>query len=290
MSKLSAQTSEGPLGAVGLEQSLPMDQRIIVDPLAPKLLRGTNRFFYGLTAWPWLRDKLLAMNAKMAPGVCCLFPCRKRYIEDQLNIAAKLGLTQFVNIGAGMDTLAYRNPQAAKMAVWEIDVQSNIDEKRQRITQALGAVPDNVTLLAVDFDQESLKQATQGAGCDMDVPTFFAMEAVSQYLSADGIRSTFEFLAEAAPTSRLVMTYVRQDFLDGTALAGLEFLYKRVVVKTPLWKWGSTEEQIRALLDRYGWELVEHHESDELSNRYIEPTGRSLRSAPIEPLVLAVKR
>ena len=50
--------------------------------------------------------------------------------------------------------------------------------------------------------------------------TFFIWEAVTQYLSEDGIRATFNFLAQAAPGSRLAFTYIRKDFIDGQARVG----------------------------------------------------------------------
>lgn len=288
MSDLSTRSSQGPLQTLGLEQRYPEGERIIADRLAPKLLRGVDRFYFWLAGWPWLRDRLIALNGKAAPGIWALFACRKRFIEEQLDAALNQGVSQLINLGAGFDTLAYRHPRAGEMTAWEIDVQSNIDAKRARISAAMGSVPSHVHLLPVDFDTQPLSEATQAAGCTLDVPTFFVMEAVTQYLTEDGIRSTLEFLAGAAPTSRLVLTYTRQDFIDGEELHGLKLLH-RMVMKNGTWKWGSTEAELRTLLERYGWEVVEHHGSDELAARFV-PRGRALASTPIEPIVLAMKR
>jgi hypothetical protein len=61
--------------------------------------------------------------------------------------------------------------------------------------------------------------------------TFFIWEAVTQYLTETGIRTTFDFLAKAARGSRLVLTFVRKDFLDGQVMYGQEGLYKRYVAR-----------------------------------------------------------
>jgi O-methyltransferase involved in polyketide biosynthesis len=72
--------------------------------------------------------------------------------------------------------------------------------------------------------------------------------AVTQYLTEAGVRKTFDFLGTAAPGSRLVFTYVRKDFLDGTALYGGESAYQEFVVKRQLWHFGMDPNQVAEFL------------------------------------------
>jgi len=45
---------------------------------------------------------------------------RSRYAEDQLTHAIREGVEQYVVLGAGLDTFAYRNPHAG-LRVFEVD-------------------------------------------------------------------------------------------------------------------------------------------------------------------------
>src|SRR5208282_922025 len=45
---------------------------------------------------------------------------RSRYAEDRLATSVARGVTQYVILGAGLDTFAYRNP-SAQLRVFEVD-------------------------------------------------------------------------------------------------------------------------------------------------------------------------
>ena len=47
--------------------------------------------------------------------------CRSRYAEDQLARAVRDGIGQYVILGAGLDTFAYRSPLARRVRVFEVD-------------------------------------------------------------------------------------------------------------------------------------------------------------------------
>jgi O-methyltransferase involved in polyketide biosynthesis len=121
------------------------------------------------------------------------------------------------------------------------------------------------------------------------VPTFHVWEGVTQYLREAGVRATFDFLRGAAPGSQRVFTYVRRDFIAGTELYGLEGLHRRLVGEQHLWHFGWIPQEIGEFLGAYGWRTVEHLGTDELTARYVTPTGRAMTVMPIERLVLAEK-
>jgi methyltransferase (TIGR00027 family) len=94
-----------------------------------------------------------------------------------------------------------------------------VSVKQDGILRRFGGVPPHVTLVPMDFDREALGPALASRGHAPTKPTFFIWEAVTQYLSEAGVRSTLDFLAAAAPGSRLAFTYVQNDFIDGRARA-----------------------------------------------------------------------
>ena len=289
MTRKAAETAAGPTFFVAAEQHFPKGTRLIDDDLARRLLPLGARVMVWLMRPAWIRDWLLGMMDKKYPGIVALFPCRKRYIEEKVAEAVASQVESVVNLGAGSDTLAYRLPALAGVSVWEVDQPENLDLKRSGLEKALGQVPAQVTLVSIDFDREDLVDVLASHGYALDKRTFFILEAVTQYLTEPGIHSTFEFLAKAPAGSRLVFTYVSKDFMDGKALHGLDSLHERLVVKDQTWLFGMDPEGVPDFLDGYGWRVLEHVGSEELADRYVTPTGRTLQSMPIEPIVYAEK-
>jgi len=67
--------------------------------------------------------------------------CRSRYAEDRLAIAVAAGVRQYVVLGAGLDTFAYRSPMAAQIRVFEVDHADTQDWKRSALAAARIGVP-----------------------------------------------------------------------------------------------------------------------------------------------------
>ncbi len=273
---------------VAVEQRFLKDQRIITDDLAQSILP------FGVRASLWLirsaaaRDWIVRSTEKSFPGLWAGMMCRKRYIDEKL-IESVASIDAVVNLGAGFDTRVYRLPAVAKVPAWEVDQAENIDPKRSRLRKLFGAVPPHVTLVSIDFDREQLATALASAGYTASKRTFFIWEAVSQYLTETGIRTTFDFLASTARGSCLAFTYVRKDFLDGQNLYGQQRLYDRYVAKDKIWVFGIDPEGVENFLKPYGWRVVEHLGYEALAERYVRPTGRVLASTPIERMVYAEK-
>lgn len=191
-----------------------------------------------------------------------------------------------VNLGAGFDTRPYRLPALSGLPVWEIDQYENVEAKQKRLRKAFGAIPANVKLVPADFDRDDLGSILAAQGYSAGKPTFFVWEAVTQYLTEQGVRATFDWLAEAAPGSRLAFTYVRKDFLDGKTFYGWESGYKQFVA-SKVWLFAMEPEDCPSFLKSYGWRIIEDVGYDELADRYIRPTGRRLPSTPVERIVYA---
>ena len=152
-----------------------------------------------------------------------------------------------------------------------------------------GKIPPRVRLVAIDFDREKLEDVLEANGYSPEKRTFFIWEAVTQYLTAEGIRDTFRFLSKAKQGSRLAFTYVRQDFLDGRAMYGWEKFHKKFVEKNRTWIFGMEPGAWPDFLKEYGWRVLEDVGYEELFEKYVKPTGRSLASTPIERIVYAEK-
>ncbi|AOJ72393.1 MULTISPECIES: SAM-dependent methyltransferase [Burkholderia] len=287
MALTAAQTGARPIAMVAVEQRLPAERRIIVDELAGAIAPLGTRAIVSLigprgAAW------MAAKSDRNFPGVWGGILCRKRFIDEKLLESAG-EIDSFVNLGAGFDTRAYRLAPLASVPVWEVDQPRNIDAKRRRLRRLFGEVPEHVTLVPIDFERETLAAELARHGYSSGRRSFFVWEGVTQYLTEAGVRKVLDFLATVARGSRLALTYVRKDFIDGRNLYGDENLHRRYVEQGRLWHFGLDPQDLQGFLEPYRWRVVEHPEPAALARRYIEPTGRALTCMPLERTAYAEK-
>ncbi len=142
---------------------------------------------------------------------------RARWPEDLVDEKLQGGLNQYVILGAGLDSFAYRRPDlAGRLKVFEVDHPASQAWKRERL-EAIGVVPPpNLVYVATDFEAETLHDSLERAGLDFNAPTVFSWIGVTTYLSLDAIRATLASVATcSAPV--IVLTYN----LPPSALEGL---------------------------------------------------------------------
>jgi methyltransferase (TIGR00027 family) len=284
----AAQTAFGPMLIVAIEQNYPSLQRVVQDDLAIRFLPAGTDLLVSACRWPFMRNLAINLSEQRAPGVWGGLLCRKRYADDRVAQAVNDGVEQMVVLGAGLDTRAYRLAVPASVPAFEIDVPANIVYKEQRLRRIYGRLPEHVALVAVDFEADDLGVALGAHGFRLDQRAMFVWEAVTQYLTEDAVRRTLAFLSQAASGSRLIFTYVRKEFLDGTNLYGAQGLYRDFVAKR-VWHFGIDPEHIGGLLREYGWAEREQVGRAEYVARYLEPIGRDLSVSAIERFVYAEK-
>lgn len=286
----AARTGAGPTFIVAVEQYFSDGQRIIEDSLAIQILPSLYRLMVNMTRIAFLRNWIVKATEKQITGGWSAFLVRKRYIDDRLVEAVVENSVQVVvNLGAGYDTRLYRLPALQNTPAWEVDQAVNIDAKRKRLQKILGAVPDQVKLVSMNFIEQTIDDVLNENGYSGKDKTFFIWEAVSQYLTEVAVRKTFDFFAKAPSGSRLAFTYVLKDFVEGENLYGQEKFYKRMVTKNKIWHFGFDPDHLADFLSEYGWRLIEDLSYEELGNRYVKPTGRELTFMQIERMVYAEK-
>lgn len=272
---------------VAIEQHFPRNQRVMADDFAYRILPFRARAFVWLMRPNFARNWILRLTEESFAGLWGAMICRKRYINEKL-VESITQIDAVVNLGAGFDTAAYRLSALSDLPVWEVDLPETAERKRGALRKLFGTVPEHVILLPVDFDRQDLGAVLESHAFSTKQRTFFIWEGVTQYLFETSIRTTFEFLANAARGSRLALAYIRKDFLEGRNMYRREGLYKRYVM-SKIWLFGMEPEGVAAFLQTYGWRAVEHLGYEELQERYVKPTGRQLAVMPIERIVYAEK-
>ncbi len=119
---------------------------------------------------------------------------RSCYAEDQLNRAVAEGVQQYVLLGAGLDTFAYRNPFPG-LRVFEVDHPATLQWKHELLQTNRIATPSSLTYVPVDFERQSLGDQLATCGFDLQKPSFFAWLGVVPYLTREAFRATVNFIA-----------------------------------------------------------------------------------------------
>lgn len=264
-----------------VEQNEPVGRRLVDDDLADLFLPAPLRWLVATTRATPIRRLMIRASEYSGPGLWANLACRKRFIADKIT-EALADINAVVILGAGLDTRAYLLNRRVRMPVFEVDLPVNIARKAKTVRRVLGELPLSVRLVALDFERDDLLTALAEHGYRTDYRVFFICEGVTQYLTERAVRRTLDGLRATAPGSRLVFTYVRRDFIDGSNRYGTRTLYRAVRQRRQLWHFGLLPEQVADFLAEYGWRLVEQAGPDELVQRYVEPTGRKLKASQIE--------
>jgi methyltransferase (TIGR00027 family) len=131
---------------------------------------------------------------------------RSRFAEDHLEEAAAKGVRQYVVLGAGLDTFAYRNPYA-DVRVFEVDYPATQAWKRWLLEAAGVAIPETLTFAPVDFERDTLAAGLANAGFRANEPTFFSWLGVTPYLAEVTVLATLRWIAGNCPQNGVAFDY-----------------------------------------------------------------------------------
>jgi methyltransferase (TIGR00027 family) len=135
---------------------------------------------------------------------------RNRYAEDELSKAIARGVRQYVILGAGLDSFAYRRRDlAGVIRVFEVDHPATQQWKRARLEALNVSLPDHLTFVPVNFEHHTLSEALQTSGYRPEEPAFFAWLGVTPYLTEEAVFETLRFVAATALGSEIVFEYAQ---------------------------------------------------------------------------------
>ncbi len=239
--------------------------RILDDPLAIRLIESTEP---ARVADDPGRRRLRASIA-----------LRTRYAEDCLAEAVSDGTRQYVILGAGLDSFAYRNPFAsAGLRVFEVDHPETQAWKRSRLGEARIAIPASVVFVPIDFERQRPRDALVAGGLDPGARAFVSWLGVTVYLTRDAIRRTLASLAALAPGSEAVFSYVTpSSSLDGPARARRAALAARTAAVAEPWLTSFEPDELARELRELGFVPVEDLGPEDAFGRYFQGRSDGLR-------------
>lgn len=138
---------------------------------------------------------------------------RAKFCEDSLKTAVMTGTEQYVILGAGLDTFAWREKELMqRLSVFEADHPLTQADKKKRIERANLELPENLHFVSVDFTKDNLREKLEERGFDENKKTFFSWLGVSYYLSETDINEFLKNLSSfAADGSTLLFDYADEN-------------------------------------------------------------------------------
>ncbi len=197
---------------------------------------------------------------------------RSRYAEDALATAVARGLAQYVLLGAGLDTFAYRNPYP-QLRVFEVDHPSTQQWKRRLLARNRIPIPATLTYVPVDFETQSLAAQLAASGFDPCAPAFFACLGVVPYLSHAAFRATLDYLGTLAPGTGIALDYGQpRSALPPYEQLAHDSLAARVEGRGEPFRLFFTPAAMAAEFEAFS--TLEDIGRDEINARYFMPHGR----------------
>jgi len=212
---------------------------------------------------------------------------RSRFAEDELTAAARRGARQYVLLGAGLDTFAYRNPHAA-VRVFEVDHPATQEWKRRRLREGGIPIPDSLTFVPVDFERQTLGDELARAGLDRGAPTLFAMLGVVPYLTPEALDGTWTYVASGAHGSGIVFDYsIPPASMSAAQRAVFDVMAARVAGAGEPWKTTLDPARLAVRLRSLGFVETEDLDGEAINARYFHERADGLRVGGATHLVSA---
>ncbi|WP_408097526.1 class I SAM-dependent methyltransferase [Peredibacter sp. HCB2-198] len=196
---------------------------------------------------------------------------RARFIEDLLLEKINQGVSQYVILGAGLDTFTQRRPDiASKIKIFEIDEPQTQAWKKQRLIDLGYGVPGYLKLVSVDFESgESWLEKLKESGFQTDKPAYVVSTGVSMYLTREANMDTLRKIGTLAPGSTFAMTFMLPpDLVEPEDRGPYEMVIERTAAAgTPFLSLFSPSKALE-LAKEAGLQNVEHVSRTDIIKKY----------------------
>jgi methyltransferase (TIGR00027 family) len=252
---------------------------VLVDPIGRQLVDPGE-------GWRERPEMAPARTARARGSVVA----RGRFVEDVVTEQARLGVDQYVVLGAGLDTFALRRPEAAaRTTFFELDQPATQNWKRERLATLGITVPDATVFVPVDFDaDEDWWERLTGSGFDPARPTVVSSMGVVPYLGIEAIVEMLTRMAQLAAGSTLVLSYLLPlDLVEPEELPHQEVAHRHARKVGAPFVSLFTPGDMATLVHRAGFAHVRSVSAGDLTTRYFADRTDGLRPSSSEAIVVA---
>ncbi len=212
------------------------------------------------------------LRHKLTPGTYEFMIARTAFFDRIVAEALHDNVAQVVFLGAGYDSRPYRFMHLIQdTRIFELDTRPTQQRKKQILHQAGIPLPEQLTFVPIDFDDDDLKDTLVKAGFTPHQRTVYVWEGVTYYLSAEVVDGTLRFIREnSLPRSPLAFDYAslsRQALNDGS-VQKLRNAMRSEYASEPT-RFGIREGELEGFLAQRGYEIIEHLAPAEMERKYL---------------------
>jgi len=210
-------------------------------------------------------------SSRLSSCLRAIVVARSRLVEDELAAAIKRGVRQYVVLGAGLDTFSCRHPYSDKgLSVFEVDYPATQAWKRELLDAAGIPVPDSLTFVSIDFENQTTAERLQEAGFKEGEPSFFSWLGGTMYLNRTTVMDTLKYVASVTPSgSAIVFDYVvplsSQGFLRRLVF---RLLAMRMAMAGEPWQSSFDPHQLTIDLKAVGFTYVDDMGPEGINSRF----------------------
>jgi methyltransferase (TIGR00027 family) len=258
-----------------IESIRPKHLRLFHDKYAAKFIRPSLRIV--------LKNRYLALSLlwlvidRRFPGASITIVSRIRCFDDCLKNSLQDGFEQFVILGAGYDSRAYRISELKNKLVFEVDHPITQKLKIDKILNIFKKLPNHVAYVPADFEKDKIISKLVEAGYKRDLKTLFIWEAVSKYLTANAVNELLSVVSgNSCKGSSIVFDYLFQSMVDGksnseTANKALSYHDKR----GEPFIFGLPEENPEQIIMSKGFSTVKNFTAAKIKSMYLNGAERA---------------
>lgn len=253
---------------------------ILEDPIALAILGSKDESV--------LRSNPEQYNDPFSKGLRTSLVVRSRLAEDEWEQSRESGNRQYVILGAGLDTYAYRATHHTGR-IFEVDLPATQEWKRACLGAADIRIPASLTYVPINFEHGTLEQGLSQAGFRKGEPAFFSWLGVSMYLEEEAVMETLRFITSCAAGSAVVFDYmVTPALLAPMERLGVEMISARVAERGEPWKTYFDPAALADRLRSLGFGAANNLSPEHLNDRYLAGRKDGLRMGRSARLMHAI--
>ena len=205
------------------------------------------------------------------PGLSSSIIARVRYFDDYVKKYIDNGIEQFVILGAGYDTRAYRIEELKEISRFlKFDHPHTQSFKIEKIREIFASNSFNVTYVPVDIETQQLGHQLLKNGYNPTKKTLFILEGLSMYITQESFENTLTFISkESKAGSSIIFDYYPKSVIDGTCKQEIGKNIRNFVIKQgePL-QFGIEDDKIEEFLTNQGFKDIQVIDSKNYKNLY----------------------
>jgi methyltransferase (TIGR00027 family) len=235
-----------------------------------------------------LRNDPMRHNTPRLNGLRASLVVRSRLAEEEWARSKRCGVRQFVILGAGLDTFAYRNQDHDSSRIFEVDLPTTQKWKRDCLRVAGIEEPASLTFAPVDFERSTLAEGLRAARFNDGEPAFFSWLGVTMYLGEASVIDTLRFVSSLRPKSGIVFDYgVLPALLSPVERSSMAVFAGRAAEHGERWKAYFDPSVLVGTLRAIGFNEVEDLGATELNECYLSRRTDGLRKSGVSRLICA---